>query len=287
MTFHTNMSGGKDFMQLNKDRAKSFNPYKKPMICEQLDDRSKSRLDILMADIDDNLEELQKQKEDYDNQSQFTKVTDNAYLYSKEDMEHMEKINDSLRKVAPMLPPCEDDNESKISGSRIGHREESKFLDSHSMKSLPFTTVTRRSNFTMLTLKTQGTALTKLPKERNLREMAEQRLQQSQLREIEVNLKKINETEDLSYALGENKTQIIQTSDHGIEALVPHKKLIDQDTLMRLIEECRDEEERRSIMYEMNDQPDTYTERSQMQLAKFDETSQKLGEAEMMIHELE
>ena len=53
------------------------------------------------------------------------------------------------------------------------------------MRSIPLTTVTKRSNFTMLTLKTNGTALTKLPKERKLREMAEQRIVQGQLREIE------------------------------------------------------------------------------------------------------
>ena len=32
--------------------------YKKPMICDQLDDESKERLDRLMQDIDDNLEEI-------------------------------------------------------------------------------------------------------------------------------------------------------------------------------------------------------------------------------------
>ena len=70
-----------------------------------------------------------------------------------------------------MLPPCEDDTKSRLGG----YREESKYLidDKQSMKSLPLTTVTKRSNFTMLTLKTQNTALTKLPKERKLREMAE------------------------------------------------------------------------------------------------------------------
>ena len=38
MTGITNKSGNKDFMQLNRDKAKNFNLYKKPMICDQLDE---------------------------------------------------------------------------------------------------------------------------------------------------------------------------------------------------------------------------------------------------------
>lgn len=89
----------------------------------------------------------------------------------------MEKINDSLRKMAPMLPPCEDlDTKSKISNkkelSKIINEQQSQF-------SLPLTNLTKRSNFTMLTLKTQNTALTKFPKERSLKEMAEKRIFQN------------------------------------------------------------------------------------------------------------
>lgn len=44
ISFRTNMTGAtnkttKDFTQLNRDRAKDYNPYKKPMICETLDDQ--------------------------------------------------------------------------------------------------------------------------------------------------------------------------------------------------------------------------------------------------------
>ena len=34
------------------------------------------------------------------------------------------------------------------------------------------------------------------------------------------------------------------------------KRLVDKDTLMRLIDECREEDERRSIMYEMDHNED-------------------------------
>jgi hypothetical protein len=39
---------------------------------------------------------------------------DNAYLYSGTDVERIEKINESLRKVAPMLPPSEDLSEPSV-----------------------------------------------------------------------------------------------------------------------------------------------------------------------------
>lgn len=52
MSFKSHMtgvsSGSKDFLAQNRNQAKNYNPYKKPMICEQLDESSKSRLDILM-----------------------------------------------------------------------------------------------------------------------------------------------------------------------------------------------------------------------------------------------
>ncbi len=52
MSFKSNMTGmttgtNKNFMQLNRDRAANYNPYKKPMICDQLDSNARSRLDKL------------------------------------------------------------------------------------------------------------------------------------------------------------------------------------------------------------------------------------------------
>jgi hypothetical protein len=66
-SFKTNFSTStkKDFLSLNKDQAKNFNPYKKPMICDQLDDESKNRLDNLMKGIDENLDEIIKEKEEF------------------------------------------------------------------------------------------------------------------------------------------------------------------------------------------------------------------------------
>jgi hypothetical protein len=68
-------------------------------------------------------------------------------------------------KITPMLPPAEDDNQSVISGIKskggydhskmsgnIPSYDHSKFLDDkQSVRSMPMSTITRRSNFTMLT----------------------------------------------------------------------------------------------------------------------------------------
>jgi uncharacterized protein YcsI (UPF0317 family) len=49
-----------NFLALNKDRAKDYNPYKKPMICDTLDDKSQSRLAKLTEDIDGDLDQFIK-----------------------------------------------------------------------------------------------------------------------------------------------------------------------------------------------------------------------------------
>ncbi len=124
------------------------------MICDQLDENAKSRLDNLTKDIDEDLDDFIKKKDEFYLQdierSQFggrPTGTDNAYLYSQEDVDRIEKINESLRKVAPMLPPAE--SEDKLSSAGV-----SKFLpsgpsqmidDKQSMRSLPMSTVTRKS----------------------------------------------------------------------------------------------------------------------------------------------
>ena len=55
---------------------------------------------------------------------------DNAYLYSGNDVERIEKINESLRKVAPMLPPSEDLSEPSYMKGRQDY-DHSKFVGSN------------------------------------------------------------------------------------------------------------------------------------------------------------
>ena len=67
-----------------------------------------------MKDIDDNLEDIIKEKEDFYsvdiNKSTYTnRINDGkrAYLYSQDDIDKIEKINGTLMKMTPMLPPSE------------------------------------------------------------------------------------------------------------------------------------------------------------------------------------
>jgi hypothetical protein len=67
-----------------------------------------------MEDIDQDLDGFLKKKDEFYLQdiekSQYGTAieNDNAYLYTQDDVDKIEKINESLRKVAPMLPPSED-----------------------------------------------------------------------------------------------------------------------------------------------------------------------------------
>ena len=157
------------------------------MICDTLDQNARSRLDRLTQDIDEDLDDFIKKKDEfYLQEFERSQIggpipnVDNAYLYTEADVERIERINESLRKVAPMLPPSEDlSSEPSIIKGKQDY-DHSKFIgsnfdDKQSLRSLPMSTVTRKSQVTMLT---HATALSKsvLPKDRKLREIAEQRL---------------------------------------------------------------------------------------------------------------
>ena len=124
---------------------------------------SKQRLDDLMKDIDDNIDNLVKEKQEFysidANKSHISsKLNDGkgAYLYSKEDTEKIEKINQSLQRVTPMLPPPE---HSMMESDKESNYDRSKFLndDTHSMRSMPLSVATKRSNFTLLSHQTFNT----------------------------------------------------------------------------------------------------------------------------------
>jgi len=108
-------TGSKNFMALNKERARDYNPFRPVMKCDTLDEESKSRLNRLTEDIDGDLESYMKKKDEFYaiemEKSEYGPINDpnNAYLYSKDDVDKIEKINESLRKVAPMLLMMEED----------------------------------------------------------------------------------------------------------------------------------------------------------------------------------
>jgi hypothetical protein len=73
-----------------------------------------------------------------------------------------------------------------------------------------------------------------MPGERRLREAAERRQQKAQMAMIENHLKKLQDTDDLSYS------DVVKDKDLEIaEQIKAGKKLIDDVTLARLIDECK------------------------------------------------
>lgn len=97
--------------------------------------------------------------------------------------------------------------------------------------------------------------------------------------EIERHLKNIRQSDDLSYT-DTNTVDIttIKTDDN--------RRLIDEETLLRLLDDCKDEEARFSIMDE-GQQPHQMISRQQtltaIELDHFDEVARRLQEAEKSV----
>jgi len=92
----------------------------------------------------------------------------------------------------------------------------------------------------MISLTTSSGREKVLPKQSELREKAINRRQQEQLKEIELHLRKLRNTDDLSYS-ADAAEGILVSDSNG-------KKLVDEETLQRLIDDCKDEEERMNII---------------------------------------
>lgn len=107
------------------------------------------------------------------------------------------------------------------------------------MRSLPMSTITRKSQVTMLTHGTIKTGISNaaaLPRDRKLREAAQDRMLKAQMREIEANLRRLTESDDLSYATpalkdGPPPQNLSDSKGFQYKDLVQPKKLIDNDTL--------------------------------------------------------
>ena len=104
----SNMSkmSGMSKIQQNKLEAGKHDPFKIRLLQDRLDEKGKARLAQLLKEIDDNIDELRKEKEEYfkhgvkstaggymDTKSQMSRVTgvsrvtdsSNAYLYTGDD----------------------------------------------------------------------------------------------------------------------------------------------------------------------------------------------------------
>jgi len=76
------------------------------------------------------------------------------------------------------------------------------------------------------------------PGNRGLRDAAERRMQKAQMARIEAHLTRLQATDDLSYSARPDHAQ-----ESGSQHNQDEGKLIDQVTLARLIDECREEQE--------------------------------------------
>jgi hypothetical protein len=115
--------------------------------------------------------------------------------------------------------------------------------ESQSNFSIPMSGMSRRSDFTTIAIPTISKNV-KMPGDANLKQKAEERMQQAKLMEIDRCLTEIKTTNDLSYSKSDAQSNV---SSHRTES---GKQLIDRETLMRLIDGCREEEERLSVITE-------------------------------------
>lgn len=104
-------------------------------------------------------------------------------------------------------------------------------------------------------------------------------MQQAKLMEIERHLKNIKQSDDLSYS----ESQMIVSDDVSANG----KQLIDEDTLLRLVDECKDEEARLSVMLDAQSshsqsQICRQTHLTEIELDSFDIVARRLKEAEQL-----
>lgn len=96
----SNQSGATSKIQQNKLAQARYDPYKIKLLQDKLDPKAKARLASLLSEIDENMEDLLKEKAEYarqgmkgDTKSSMSKMTgvsrttdaNNAYLYSMGD----------------------------------------------------------------------------------------------------------------------------------------------------------------------------------------------------------
>lgn len=116
--------------------------------------------------------------------------------------------------------------------------------DAQSQFSMPVSGISRRSDFTTISL-SQNTKNLKLPGDKSLKAKAEERQQKARLMEIERYLNQIRDSDDLSYNEQAQQMSVMQES---ADESGRHRNLIDEETLLRLVDECKDEEARLSVM---------------------------------------
>lgn len=153
--------------------------------------------------------------------------------------------------------------------------------DAHSQFSMPVSGISRRSDFTTISL-SQNPKNLKLPGDKSLKAKAEERQQRARLMEIERYLNQIRDSDDLSYNEQAQQMSVLEQSTDGSGR---RRNLIDEETLLRLVDECKDEEARLSVMQgpDLLDQKakiNSRLELTQLELWSFNAVQRKLDEAD-------
>ena len=309
----------------NRDNVGEYDPYKVKLMQDRLNPDEKERLQSLLQDIDDNLDQLMKEKAEYHKaalksdsksaMSRITRTTDaNAFLYSENDQEKMADINERLQKYNPSLIGSQitndhmsdassvlnDNNKGGLTKNRLREFQQLND-DTRSMISMQsnLTGFSRKSGVSMLNMDSIVSSFgdfKKLPGEKGLQANAKRRMEKAQLAAIEANLRKLQSTEDLSYserAPADHLSEISEQTD---------TTKIDSITLARLIEESREEQDQQSLMevaasecnsliggQKSNTQIALYkqSELTMMQLARAEEATKPILEAQKVLKEIE
>ena len=182
----------------------------------------------MLEDIDDNLDQLMKEKAEYHKaslksdsksaMSRITRTTDaNAFLYSENDQSKMADINERLQKFNPSLIGSQitsdhmsdtssvmnDNSKSGLTKNRLREFQQQND-DTRSMISMQsnLTGFSRKSGVSMLDMDSIVSFgdFKKLPGEKGLQANAKRRMEKAQLAAIESNLKKLQATDDLAYS---------------------------------------------------------------------------------------
>lgn len=208
---------------------------------------------------------LTGKKNAFEMQSQASVREPNAYDYGGEVQSKIQEINDKLQRFNPSLIGSQivasDTYDTEAAVIEMGRRDKRRQMDSRiddtkSMMSAMTnaSAVSRRSGVSLLDIGSIASAnpssmggTKKLPGERGLRANAERRLEKAQMTRIDAHLARLQNTEDLSYS--EKAVELSARDDQN-------RMLVDETTLLRLIDECRDEQEHLSLMEGSSSKPD-------------------------------
>lgn len=211
----------RNFVAINRSAQSKIRPFlRQQRPTDRLAPDQRARLEEMVQEIEDNIDDLLLEKEEYfkgDGQqsvSRKSKIIEapNSYSLEGDTKSRMDEIDNRLRirnpgaqdnySAAPSLGSLQlpgSGLNAGVGGKDLMNLSVSQFSQLDAMSS-----ISRRSNLTMITLKSYMTSASgkvkALPREGRLRENAIRRMNDAQIKEIENHLRKIRNSNDLSYS---------------------------------------------------------------------------------------